>query len=72
MRKVPAWQYQNNVEEKMCTEMVEKSLSSLFSCSNGATFNFCPSGDVVINVTPNVTGFAVKESESATSVDQTL
>ena len=62
----------SNVEEKMCTEMVEKSLSSLFSCSNGATFNFCPSGNVVINVTPNVTGFAVKESESSTSMDQTL
>ena len=62
----------SNFEENMCTEMVEKSLSSLFSCSNGATFNFCPSGNVVINVTPNVTGFAVKELESTTSVDQTL
>ena len=47
-------------------------LLSLFSCSNGATFSCCPSGNVVINVTPNVTGFAVKELESTTSVDQTL
>ena len=31
--------------------MVERSLSTLFSCSAGGTFNFCPSGNVIINVT---------------------
>ena len=70
MRKVPAWQYQ--MLKRKCVQKWLRSLSSLFSCSNGATFNFCPSGNVVINVTPNVTGFAVKESESSTSMDQTL
>jgi hypothetical protein len=28
------------------------TLSTLFSCSNGGTFNFCPSGNVVININP--------------------
>ena len=28
---------------------VSKSLSTLFSCSGGGTFNFSPSGNVVIN-----------------------
>ena len=39
----------------------EKSLSSLFNCSGSGTFNFCPRGDVIINVTPTVTAASVKE-----------
>ena len=42
-------------------QLVEKRLSTLFSCSEGGTFNFCPSGNVIINVNPAVTGMAVEE-----------
>ena len=29
--------------------------------SNGATFNFCPSGNIAINVTQNIMGYTVKD-----------
>ena len=30
------------------------SLSTLFNCTGGGTFNFCPSGNVIINVNPGL------------------
>ena len=41
--------------------IVRRRLSTLFHCSVGGTFNFCPSGNVIINVTPSVTGISVEK-----------
>ena len=40
------------------------NLSSLFSCSTGGVFNFSPSGNVIINITPAITASFEKKMDS--------
>ena len=47
--------------KKSSAHKVERSLSTLFSCSAEGTFNFCPSGNVIINVSPSVTGISLEK-----------
>ena len=54
-----------STDEKSHVEESETpNLSSLFSCSTGEVFNFSPSGNVIINITPAITASFEKKMDS--------